>query len=131
MKRSLITMALMAAGLTLGGCYDDGYGRYGYGGVYSAGAYPYGYGYGGYDLYDRPYYRGRAYGPAPRPRWDDRGRNWRGDRDGRRNDGERAGRRDRNGADMPAIPRQEWRGRGNGDGAGRMGGEGRRGGWRR
>lgn len=56
MKRSLTKMILLAATLAMGGCVDD-YGG-GYGGVYSAGAYPYG---GYYDGYTGGYYRGDTY----------------------------------------------------------------------
>ncbi|MET0365544.1 MAG: hypothetical protein ABW169_12915 [Sphingobium sp.] len=111
MKRSFFTLALLAAGLTLSGCYDDGYG-YG-GGVYSAGYYPYGYGYGSYyDGYGRPgYYRGRTYVPAPayNPRYGRPGsrRDW---NDGRRWDrgNWNANRPDRGAADGAAGNRRGW-----------------------
>ncbi|MFT3966528.1 MAG: hypothetical protein QM690_11680 [Sphingobium sp.] len=94
MKRTFLALAMLAAGLTLSGCYDDGYG-YG-GGLYSAGSYPYGYG-GYYDGYYRPgYYGGRVYRPAPnyRPAPPPAGRrDWRGDRGNwNRGDADRGGR---------------------------------------
>ena len=98
--RLALALGLAVAGLSLGGCADDLYGPYGYGGYYGLGygygPYDYGYGYGpywgaGYGAYDPFGWYGDFYYPGVgiyvydsyrRPRhWDrDEQRYWSGRR---------------------------------------------------
>jgi hypothetical protein len=118
-----------AATLTLGGCYDDGYGYGGvavgagsvYGGGYGYDPYYDGYGYGGYGgypaygWYDGFYYPGTGYyvydRGGRRQRWRDSDRRyW----EGRRGNAQAGGWRGRDGVARPGVTRPgdgRWNGR--------------------
>jgi hypothetical protein len=106
-KKLAVVGVALGSLLTLGGCYEDGYG---YGGVSAGYGYPGYYGYGdpydsyGYGWYDGFYYPGSGYyiydRGGHRHRWDDHHRRYwegrrdhAGNRDGQRRDGNWDGRR--------------------------------------
>jgi hypothetical protein len=106
-KKLAVAGVALGSLLTLGGCYEDGYG---YGGVSAGYGYPGYYGYGdpydsyGYGWYDGFYYPGSGYyiydRGGHRHRWDDHHRRYwegrrdhAGNRDGQRRDGNWDGRR--------------------------------------
>jgi hypothetical protein len=136
-KKLAVAGVALGTLLTLGGCYEDGYG---YGGVSAGYGYPSGYGYGdsydnygyGYGWYDGFYYPGRGYyiydRRGHRHQWDDHhrrywegrrdhagtqdGRNHDGNWDGRRRDGRYAGDAFRGSPDRQRMEGQRsWRGR--------------------
>lgn len=124
-KKLAVAGIALGSLLTLGGCYEDGYG---YGGVSAGYGYP-GYGYGdpyygyGYGWYDGFYYPGSGYyiydRGGHRHRWNDHHRrHWEGRRDhagntdGRRRDGSNSGDAVRRAPDRPRSEgRGNWRGR--------------------